>query len=81
MPRGACSDAGADAPEIDLQYVHSLGPRFVAIATSAAGRPLDAAAIRRAHLRTALTHILCNGRGTPRYPRIIAWIEATFERL
>lgn len=74
-------DAGRDAPETDLQYAHSLGPRFVAIATRAYGRPLDVGAIRRAHLRTALTHILWHGPDTPRHPSIIAWIAATFDEL
>lgn len=74
-------DAGADAAEADLQYVHSLGPRFVEIAVAAHGAPLDPAAIRRAHLRTALTHILWHGPGTPRHRTIVGWIEATFDVL
>jgi aminoglycoside phosphotransferase (APT) family kinase protein len=74
-------DAGRDRAETDFHYAHSLGPRFVAIATRAYGRPLDDAAIRRAHLRTALTHILWNGPGTPRHPTILAWIAATFDSL
>jgi hypothetical protein len=41
-------DAGPDAPETDLQYAHSLGPRFVEIATRAYGGPLDLGAIHDA---------------------------------
>ena len=74
-------DAGGDAPEADLQYAHSLGPRFVAVAVHAYRRPLDMNAIRRAHLRTALTHILWHGPGTPRHRSIVAWIEAAFAAL
>jgi hypothetical protein len=74
-------DAGTDAPEADLQYAHSLGPRFVAVAVHAYRGPLDMAAIRRAHLRTALTHLLWHGPGTPRRRSIVAWIEAAFDAL
>lgn len=74
-------DAGVDAPEADLQYVHSLGPRFVAIAVAAYGRPLDMTSIRNAHLQTALGHILWHGPGMPRHASIVAWITAAFDRL
>jgi aminoglycoside phosphotransferase (APT) family kinase protein len=74
-------DAGADAPETDLQYVHSLGPRFVSIAVAAYGRPLDMASIRRAHLRTALDHILWHRQGMPRHASVVAWIAVAFDKL
>jgi len=74
-------DAGLDAAEADFQYVHSLGPRFVAIVVHAYGRPLDMAAIRRAHLYTAIAHILWHGPGTPRHASIVAWITAAIEAL
>jgi hypothetical protein len=64
-----------------IRVAGSLGPRFVAIAVGAYGRPLDMASIRRAHLRTALTHRLWHGPGTPRHASIIAWIAAAFDEL
>jgi hypothetical protein len=73
-------DAGIDAAATELLYVHSLGSRFVAIALDAYGA-IDIEAVRRAHLRTALGHLIWHGPGTPRHPSIVAWITAAFERL
>ena len=74
-------EAGVDAAETDFQYVHSLGPDFVAIAVRAYGRTLDMEAIRHAHLYSAITHILWHGPGTPRHASIVAWITAAIEAL
>lgn len=74
-------DAHVDGPESELHYVHSLGPRFVEIAMAAYGAPLDAEAIRRAHVRTALGHLEWVARDSPRYPSILSWVTAVIARL
>jgi hypothetical protein len=74
-------DAHADGPESEFHYVHSLGPRFVEIATAAYGAPLDGEAVRRAHVRTALGHLEWVGHDSPRHPSIISWVTAVLTRL
>jgi hypothetical protein len=74
------SDAGIDAASQELSLVHSLGSRFAAIAIDAYG-PVDVEAVRRAHLRSALDHVMWHGPGTPRHESIMAWASAAFERL
>lgn len=63
----------------DLQYVHSLGPRFVAIASAAyertSGTAVDDDAVRRAHLHTALGHLQWHVPGTPRHASVLAWVN------
>jgi aminoglycoside phosphotransferase (APT) family kinase protein len=73
-------DAGLDAAATELMYVHSLGSRFAALALEATGA-IDVEAVRRAHLRAALDHIVGHGPGTPRHESIVAWATAAFERL
>ncbi len=72
-------DAGLDAAETELLYAHSMGSRFVELVVAAYG-PVDLAAVWRAHLRTALDHVLLYGPDHPRHPRIIEWASAVFER-
>ncbi len=69
-------DSGLDAAEHELHYAHSLGGRFAAAALRAYGRPLDVDAIRRAHVHTALGHLLWHGPGKPRHASIVRWISA-----
>jgi hypothetical protein len=71
---------GVDAAATELLYVHSLGPRFVAIALDAYGA-IDMDDVRQAHLRTALGHLLWHGPGTERHASIVGWVTAVFERL
>jgi len=73
-------DAGIDTAAQDLSHVYSLGSRFAAIAFEAYG-PVDVEHVRRAHLRSALDHVLSHGPGTPRHAGIIEWTTAAFERL
>jgi len=73
-------DAGADAAETELHYVHSLGPRFVARALAAYGAH-DRREVERAHLRIALGHLLWHGPAAPRHASIVEWISAAVERL
>jgi len=73
-------DAGIDAAATELLYVHSLCSRCVAIALDAYGA-IDLDAGRRAHLRTALGHLIRHGPGTTRHPSIVSWITAAIERL
>jgi hypothetical protein len=73
-------DAGLDAAATDLMYVHSLGSRFAAIALGVYGA-IDVDAVRHAHLRAALDHVLGHGPGTPRHASIVGWATAAFERL
>ena len=73
-------DAGLDAAATELLYLHSLGSRFVAIALDAYGA-IDLEAVRRAHLRTALDHLIWHGPGTPRHASIVAWVTIALERL
>lgn len=71
---------GIDAAATEFLYVHSLGSRFAATAFAAYG-PVDDEDVRRAHLRTALDHLLTFGPGTERHPSIVEWATAVFERL
>jgi hypothetical protein len=73
-------DSAADAAETDLQYVHSLGPRFVARALAAYGAH-DRRAVERAHLRTAIGHLLWHGPQSERRASIVDWIGAAVEHL
>jgi aminoglycoside phosphotransferase (APT) family kinase protein len=73
-------DAGLDASATELMYVHSLGSRFAAIALEA-NPGIDVEDVRRAHLRTALDHLIWHGPGTPRHAGIVGWATAVFERL
>src|SRR5262249_11440364 len=73
-------DAGLDAAATELMYVHSLGSRFAAIVLEANGE-IDVDDVRRAHLRTALDHMIWHGPGTPRHASIVGWATAVFERL
>lgn len=78
-------DAACLAPaSTDLHYAHSLGPRFVSLALpsyAATRTPLDEAAVRRAHVLTALDHLRWHPPGTPRHPSIVAWVTATLTEL
>ncbi|HET9622957.1 MAG TPA: phosphotransferase [Kofleriaceae bacterium] len=73
-------DAGLDAAATELLYIHSLGARFAAIALDAYG-PIDREAVERAHLRTALDHLIWHPPGTPRHASIVVWATAAFERM
>jgi aminoglycoside phosphotransferase (APT) family kinase protein len=73
-------DAGLDAAATELLYVHSLGSRFAAIVLEA-NCEIDIDDVRRAHVRTALDHLIWHGPGTPRHASVVAWAEATLERL
>jgi aminoglycoside phosphotransferase (APT) family kinase protein len=73
-------DAGLDAAATELMYVHSLGSRFAAIVLDA-NRDIALEDVRRAHLRTALDHLIWHGPGTLRHPSIVGWVTAVFERL
>jgi aminoglycoside phosphotransferase (APT) family kinase protein len=73
-------DAGLDAHATELLYVHSLGSRFAATVIDAYG-PIAVEDVHRAHLRTALDHIVRYGPGTERQASIVAWATAAFERL
>jgi hypothetical protein len=65
-------DAGLDCAAAELLYVHSLGPRFVATTVAACGE-VDLTDVGRAHVRTALGHVLCHGPGKPRHAAAVAW--------
>lgn len=73
-------DAGLDAAATELLYIHSLGSRFAAIALDAYGT-VDVEAVERAHLRSALDHLIWHPPGTPRHASIVTWASAAFERL
>jgi len=73
-------DSGLDAAATELLYAPSLGSRFLAIALDAYGA-IDVEAVSRAHLRTALDHLIWHGPGTPRHASIVEWITAALERL
>jgi hypothetical protein len=72
-------DAGLDAAAAELLYVHSLGPRFVT--TTIAACEVDEGDVRRAHVRTALDHVLTHGPGTPRHASVLSWACDAIERL
>lgn len=74
-------DAHLDGPESEFLYVHSLGPRFVEIAMAAYGAPLDEAHVRRAHVRTALGHLVFVGEDSPRWPAMLSWNTAVLTSL
>lgn len=74
-------DAHADGPESEFHYVHSLGPRFVELALEAYGAPLDVEHIRRAHVRTALGHLLFIDESSPRWPAMLSWNTAVLTHL
>ncbi len=74
-------DAHVDGAESEFHYVHSLGPRFVEIALAAYGSPLDEVAIRRAHVRTALGHLLFVPPDSPRWPAMVGWNTAVLTHL
>ena len=74
-------DAHVDGPESEFHYVHSLGPRFVELALEAYGAPLDVEHIRRAHVRTALGHLLFVAEDSPRWPRMLSWNTAVLTHL
>ena len=73
-------DAGIDAAAQELSLAHSLSSRFGAIAIDAYG-PVDLEHVRRAHLRSALEHMIDHPPGTERHESIVAWATAAFERL
>ncbi len=70
-----------DAPESEFHYVHSLGPRFVEIALAAYGGPLDVTHVRRAHVRTALGHLVFITEDSPRWPAMLSWNTAVLTHL
>ena len=72
---------GLDAAATELLYVHSLGSRFVATALAAYGGPIDLEDVRRAHIRSALDHLITFGPGTERHASVVAWVTAALERL
>lgn len=73
-------ESGVDAPETELHYLHSLGPRFVARALAAYGVH-DRREVERAHLRIALGHLLWHGVSSARHGSIVEWICAAVEHL
>jgi hypothetical protein len=73
-------DAGIDEAATELLYVHSLGPQFVARVVEAYG-DIDLEAVRRAHARVALGHLIWHPPGDERHPHIVAWVTAVLERL
>lgn len=73
-------DTGLDDPAIELMYVDSLGAHFAAAALRAYGT-IDRDAVHRAHVRTALEHIVYHGPGTPRHASVVAWASAALEHL
>lgn len=74
-------DAHLDGVETDLLYIHSLGPRFVAGVLAGYGAPVDRELVKRAHVRTALDHLMFVPPSAERYPSIIRWVTAVIERL
>jgi aminoglycoside phosphotransferase (APT) family kinase protein len=73
-------DAGIDDAATEFLYIHSLGAQFVERAVAAYGE-VDLEDVRRAHVRTALGHLLWHGPGTPRHDGIVAWVSSVLERL
>ena len=73
-------EAGLDDAAGEFLYVHSLGAEFVERAIAAYGT-VDMEAVRRAHLRTALDHLIWFGPGTERHPKIVAWVTDALEKL
>lgn len=71
-------DAGIAHAASELQYAHSLGPRFVEHALRAYSRcraPVDEEEVLCAHLRSALGHLLWFPPESPRHKGILRWIE------
>jgi phosphotransferase family enzyme len=73
-------DAGLDDPAIELMYIDSLGSRFAEAAITAYGT-IDRDAVHRAHLRTALDHVLHHGPGMPRHASVVAWATDALEHI
>lgn len=71
---------GLDAHATELHYAPSLGRQFVERAIAAYG-PVDREAIDRAHLRTALDHVLYHGPDKPRHAHVVAWTTAVLDSL
>lgn len=82
-------DSGIDEAATEMQYAHSLGPRFAATALAAYAyeqrcrgeHPLDEVDVCRAHLRTALGHLFWHGPGKPRHASVVGWVTAALERV
>ncbi|HEX4454767.1 MAG TPA: phosphotransferase [Kofleriaceae bacterium] len=72
-------DSGIDAAATELLYVHSLGADFTQCVLDAYG-PIDLDDVRRAHVRTALDHLIWHGPGTQRHAEVVEWATAVLER-
>jgi len=72
-------DSGLDAAATELLYIHSLGAEFTQRVLDAYG-PIDLDDVRRAHVRTALDHLIWHGPGTERHAGIVEWATAVLER-
>ena len=54
-------DSGVDAAATELLYIHSLGAQFAARVIDAYGA-VELRDVHRAHVRTALDHLIWHGR-------------------
>ena len=72
-------DAGLDAAATEFLYVYSLGAQFAELALAAYGHDVNREDVARAHIRTALDHLIWHGPGTPRHDGIVAWVTAVLE--
>ncbi|MCA9623331.1 MAG: phosphotransferase [Myxococcales bacterium] len=78
-------EAGRDEAWADLQYVHSMGPRYVEAALASYAvescSPVDAEAVRRRHLLAALDHLHAHPPGRPRHASVVRWVTQALRHL